>query len=210
MSNLANDSTQNRSTITEWIDQLRDGRETAAQKLWDHFLEKLTDLVRKRLRHSPKRLSDEEDVVLDACEACFRALKEGRYSDIRSRENLWSLLAVVAERKAIDQIRRNTKGVDGLRAPATFSIVSDSSSILDGVEQWPCTEPTPEFAAIFIENLRDRLSLLNEMHSEVAVLKMQGFSNREISQKIGRSVPSVERYLKKIRAEWSNESEHAD
>ena len=34
---------------------------------------------------------------------------------------------------------------------------------------------------------------------------MQGYSNREIGEKIGRSVPSVERYLKLIRTQWTDE-----
>ena len=48
--------------------------------------------------------------------------------------------------------------------------------------------------------------VLDDSLQTVALLKMQGYTNREIGQKIERSVPSVERYLKLIRATWSHES----
>ena len=194
------------STVSEWIEQLKeDGRDSAATKLWGHFLEKLTNLVKRKLRTCSQSVSDEEDVVLEAVDACFRALKENRYPNVKNREDLWKLLAVIAERKAIDQIRRSVKGVDGIRANVSFRIVSDASSILYGIQEWPCSEPTPEFAAIIAEDLVAYLNMLDSKHREVALLKMQGYSNREIGEKIGRSVPSVERYLKLIRTQWTDE-----
>ena len=195
------------STVSEWIEQLKHGRESAATKLWDHFLEKLTLLVRKKLRSSTKTISDEEDVIIDAVDACFRALIENRYPKVVNREDLWKLLAVIAERKAIDQIRRNTKGVDGIRANVSFRIVSATSSIVDGMQEWPCSEPTPEFAAIISENLHFYLNMLEGPFRNVALLKMQGYTNREIAEKIKRSVPTVERYLKLIRTTWTSQSD---
>ena len=143
-----------RSSVTEWIERLKQGRESAAEKLWNHFLRRLTRLISDRLRATAKTVSDEEDVILDACEACFRALKENRYPNVRTRDDLWRLLAITAERKAVDQIRRSRKGIDGIRTDFSFKIMAESSSIFDGIDQWPCAEPTPEFAAIFAENLR--------------------------------------------------------
>ena len=192
------------STVTAWIEGLRDGSETAAAKLWEHFLQRLTLLVCNRLRTTSKSISDEEDVVLDACEACFRALKAGRYPLIMNRDDLWKMLAVIAERKAIDQIRRSKKGVDGKRVDISFTSVSSDSSVMDGIQQWPCTEPTPEFATVFSENLKNKLSALDDARREVALLKMQGYKNREIAEKIGKAIPTVERYLKLIRETWSD------
>ncbi len=193
------------STVSEWIERLRQGGDSAAGKLWDHFLQRLTGLVCDRLRTANKTVSDEEDVVLDACEACFRALQEGRYPNVKNREDLWRLLAVIAERKAIDQIRHSKKGVDGFRADFSFTVVAEGSSIYDGLQQWPCTEPTPEFAAVFAENFRSKLEVLDDYLANVALLKLQGFTNREIAEQIGRSVPTIERYLKLIRETWSHE-----
>jgi RNA polymerase sigma factor (sigma-70 family) len=193
------------TSVTEWIDRLRQGGDLAAARLWDHFLQRLTRLVCDRLRSVRRTVSDEEDVIIDACEACFRALRDGRYPNVKNRDDLWKLLAVIAERKAIDQIRRGQKGVDGMRADGSFTIVSDNTSIVDGLQQLPCTEPTPEFAVIFAENFRTQLEKLDDHLANVALLKMQGYTNQELAARIGRSVPTVERNLRLIRETWSNE-----
>ena len=198
------------STVTQWIEGLREGRESAAAKLWDHFLERLTKLVCNRLKTVSQAVSDEEDVVLDACDACFRALRENRYPNIANRNDLWKLLAVIAERKAIDQIRRSKKGIDGIRADVSFKKISVNSSIVDGTQLLPCTEPTPEFAAVFAENLKRQIGQLDELHAQVALLKLQGFTSREIGKQIGRSIPSVERYMKFIRTAWAYEPDESN
>jgi RNA polymerase sigma factor (sigma-70 family) len=193
------------TSVTEWIESLKQGRDLAATRLWDHFLQRLTRLVSDRLRTARRTVSDEEDVIVDTCEACFRALQEGRYPDVRNRDDLWKLLAVIAERKAIDQIRRSKKGIDGFRIETPFIAASHDSSICDGLQQLPCTDPTPEFAVIFAENFRTLLEKLDDHLANVALLKMQGYTNQELAERIGRSVPTVERNLRLIRETWSNE-----
>lgn len=197
------------STVSEWIEQLKDGQDEAATKLWNHFLEKLTAIVRLKLRACSKAISDEEDVVIVAVNACFKALQENRYPKIKNRDDLWKLLSKIAERKAIDQIRKTNKGVDGIRANISFMVVSGKSSIFDGLQEWPCNEPTPEFAAEIAENLNRLLGVLDERLRNIALLKMQGFTNCEIGEKIGRSIPSVERYLRMIRETWTHESDES-
>ena len=197
-------------TITDWIEELRGGRETAAQQLWDHFLMRLTQLVCRRLRTVSKTTSDEEDVVLEACNACFAALKNGKYPKVKNRNDLWKLLAVIAERKAIDQIRRSNKGIEGLRVDSPFKRISAESSVMDGMMQLPCTEPTPDFAVVFEENLREKLNTLQPSLRSVAVWKMQGYTNQEISERIGRSIATVERYLKSIRTLWHYDPDQPD
>ena len=200
----------NSHSVTEWIKNLRGGHESAAQKLWNHFHEKLIYLVRKRMQSTQKTTGDESDVVLEVFDGCFRALKQGKYPKIDNRNDLWRLLAVIAERRAIDQIRRNTKGIDGTRANTSFTLVSDSSSVIDGIKKIACKEPTPEFAAIFEERLKKLLGLLQEREANVAILKLQRYSNGEIAEKIGRAIPTVERCLKTIRKKWENELGNLD
>jgi DNA-binding NarL/FixJ family response regulator len=46
------------------------------------------------------------------------------------------------------------------------------------------------------------LALLDDRLREVAILRLHGYTNQEIAEQLGRSVKSVERYLKLIRVEW--------
>ena len=68
-------------------------------------------------------------------------------------------------------------------------------------------EPTPVFAAQVAEECRRLLSILNDGElRELAIWKMEGFTNEEIAGKIDRSIPTVERKLARIRKLWERET----
>jgi hypothetical protein len=63
--------------------------------------------------------------------------------------------------------------------------------------------PTPEFAAIMAEECRRRLDALpGDVYRRVALLKMEGFTNEEIAERVGFGLRSVVRKLGVIRKAW--------
>ena len=56
--------------VTQWIEGLKAGDEGAAADLWSRYFERLVQLARQRLSSTPRRVADEEDVVLSV----FRCL----------------------------------------------------------------------------------------------------------------------------------------
>ena len=67
-------------------------------------------------------------------------------------------------------------------------------------------EPTPDFAAQVAEEYGRLLELLgDETLRQVAVWKMEGYSNDEIADKLGCSRRTVARKLEAIRILWNNE-----
>jgi DNA-directed RNA polymerase specialized sigma24 family protein len=71
----------------------------------------------------------------------------------------------------------------------------------------PGPEPTPEFAAELAEEV-DRLfdQLADDQLRQIARLKMEGYTNQEIADTIGRAITTVERRLRLIRKTWSREA----
>lgn len=194
------------SSVTEWITQLRNGHSSACDKLWPFYLKRLTAIIAKKLETSRKGVSDEEDVLIETCEICFRKIKEGNYPNIASRHDLWRLLTKIATRKAIDQIRKSKKGVDKITSHATQTVHTQESSFeLNQIDNFPGGEPTPEFAAMVADESRYRLSQVPTKMSEVVKLRMQGFTLKEISEKTGISLPTVQRYLNFVREVWSQD-----
>lgn len=192
------------SSVSDWITQLRNGHNSACDKLWPYYLQRLTAMISQKLEYSRTEVSDEEDVLIDTCEVCFRKIKEGVYPNVSSRHDLWRLLTKIATRKSIDQIRRSRKGVDRLRTDATQTIHSDNNSYeINHIDSFPGAEPTPEFAAMVADESRYRLSLLPKKMVGVVKLRMQGFTLREISEKTDKSLPTVQRYLSFVREAWS-------
>ncbi len=69
--------------------------------------------------------------------------------------------------------------------------------------------PSPEFAAISKQEVRRLFELLDdELLRQVAYCKLEGDSNTQIAETIGKSVPTVERKLRAIRQLWSAEVPH--
>jgi DNA-directed RNA polymerase specialized sigma24 family protein len=67
-------------------------------------------------------------------------------------------------------------------------------------------EPEPAVVVQAAEECR-RLpaELTDEQLRQVALWKVEGFTNEEIATKLGRSLPAVERELTRIRRLWENE-----
>ena len=83
------------------------------EKLWRRYFEALVRLARDRLRGAPRAMADEEDAALDAFDSFVRGAARGRYPRLDDRDDLWRLLVVITERKAIDQAqheRRQKRG----------------------------------------------------------------------------------------------------
>lgn len=195
------------SSVTDWIDQLRNGESSACEKLWIFFLARLTSMIAKRLETANNGVSDEEDVLIDTCEVCFRKIHEGKYPNIQSRDDFWKLLTKIAERKAIDQIRWTRKGVDQHRLDPYVVGLDDGEVGSSLIDSTPGSEPTPEFAAMVADESRYQLSRLEPKLAEVVQLRMMGFKIREIAIETQRSVPTVERYLKLVKEIWCKNDE---
>ena len=66
--------TSSRGSVTGWLHELRAGRETAAQDLWDRYFAQLMRLARHHL-HGLSREADKEDIALSASKARCLASK---------------------------------------------------------------------------------------------------------------------------------------
>jgi len=195
-----------KSSVTDWITQLRNGHSSACDKLWPFYLQRLTSLICQKLETSRTEVSDEEDVLIDTCEVCFRKIKEGVYPNISSRHDLWRMLTKIATRKSIDQIRRSRKGVDRLRQDATQTLHTATSTFeINHIDNIPGAEPTPEFAAMVADESRYRLNQLPAKMVDVVKLRLQGFTIKEITEKTDVSFPTVQRYLSYVREVWSQD-----
>jgi DNA-directed RNA polymerase specialized sigma24 family protein len=69
-------------------------------------------------------------------------------------------------------------------------------------------EPDPQFAAEVAEQCRELLERLgNDDLRGIAVWKMEGYTNEEISARLGYAPATVERRLQLIRKLWQKEKD---
>ena len=182
------------------------GGSLAAQELWGRYVEQLIRLARKQLGRTPRRAADEEDVALAAFASFCRGVEAGRFSKLDDRDDLWQILIVLTERKAIDQIRRERAQIRGggdVRGESALEAGNPSGSSPPGLGRIVDTQPTPEFAALVAEQLETRLGMLDdETLQRIALDKLEGYTNEEIAQRRDTSLRSVERRLQLIRRTW--------
>jgi DNA-directed RNA polymerase specialized sigma24 family protein len=156
------------------------------QKLYEDYLKRLVNLARLRLRRVPQSEVDGEDVAVSALASFFKGVEHGRFPRLRDPDDLWKILVCITVRKAIDYRKRSG------RHPTTGW----------GIEEIIGREPTPELTAMVADQLQQFLDVLDKDLRQVAIWKLEGYTNAEIAKKRGRCVRTIERDLELNRRIW--------
>jgi DNA-directed RNA polymerase specialized sigma24 family protein len=196
-------------SVTVWLEQLKAGDPAAAGPLWEAYFARLMRVARGRLRAAPRAAADEEDVALSAFDSFCRGAEAGRFPRLDDRDDLWHVLFVITDRKAAGQARREGRDKRGggrvIQVSAIGSGESSGADVLGGIVG---SEPCPEFAAQVAEECERLLSILTDAKlRQIAIWKMEGFTNAEIAEKLALSVPTIERKLARIRNMWNEEAQ---
>lgn len=195
-------------SITQYIGQLRAGDEFAAQRIWERFYGRLIRLARRRLANAPTKVADWDDVVQEAMAQFFARVQQGQFPRLHDRGDLWQVLARLVNCRVADQKRKQTRQKRGGGRVFTESILkmfvgAGQNPGLDGLVG---VQPTPEFADEMFANLSLALGELpTGSHREVALLRLQGYENREIGKRMNCSRSTVTRRLRDIREIWNPE-----
>lgn len=191
-------------SISHLIQQLEEGDSVAAKEIWDHFIHRLIVLARRRLQYVPRRAIDEEDVAISAFNAFLRGIEEKRFEKLDDREDLWQVLAMLAERKSTGVLRRelaDKRGGGANRGESVFGRLMKDSAGAAGIEN--VADPAPEIVDGFTREVQEMLETLADPTArQIALLKLQGLTNKEISSQVGISLRAVERKLSMIRQRW--------
>lgn len=186
--------------LTKWLHRLENQPEEAMQRLWQAYYEKLVLFARRRLGSLPRRSADEEDIATSAINSFYQAAQNNRFPKLNDREDLWKILLTITARKASRAVRNQTtqkRGGGAIRGESVFAN-ADSGGGID-----LAAAPTQAFGEIFADELLARLDELDDDRlKEIAVKKLEGFTNEEIAQDFGCAVRTVERKLVRIRAAW--------
>src|SRR5262249_4561590 len=131
-----------------------------------------------------------------------------RFPRLDDRNDLWQLLLMITERKAIDLFhheRRAKRGGGQLLDEAALAH-PDSASACQGLGEILALGPTPAVAAEgagtftrLFDKLRD-----DELR-QIALRKMDGYTNEEIATQLDVALATVERRLRLIRKCWASE-----
>jgi DNA-directed RNA polymerase specialized sigma24 family protein len=189
------------NSVTRWISALKQGDQSAAQGLWEAYFRRLVGLAYARLRDTPRRIADEEDVALSAFDSFCRGAQAGRFPRLDDRNDLWQILVLITVRKAID-----LRNYEGRPSRGRGRVQSLTDLTPEGLEAIGGDEPTPELAAQLAEEYQRLMEQLGDSSLQsVATWKLEGYTDDEIAVRLGCVTRTVERKLALIRRMWGRE-----
>jgi DNA-directed RNA polymerase specialized sigma24 family protein len=192
-------------TVTQLLGKLRSAdrkvREEAAAALWNEYCAVLLDLACDHLSRRLQRRVGADDVVQQTFKSFFLRHQRGQYS-LSDRTDLLRLLMGMTLNKARTAAAREGRQRRDFRrdeVPAGPDKPDDWF-----LKQLEAGLPTPEEALALAEEAEQRLAQLPPDLREVALYKLQGFSNKEIAAmpSVNCAVRTVERKLRLIREAW--------
>ncbi|NUQ64265.1 MAG: RNA polymerase subunit sigma-70 [Pirellulales bacterium] len=192
--------------VTQWLHQLGQGDEQAAQRIWEMYFTRLVQVAKRKLEGMPLRSFDEEDVAISAMHSFCRGMQAGRFGRLEGSDDLWKLLVTITARKACAQRRRDfarKRGGGRVRGESIFIGTGDANEEDGGIAEILGNEPTPEVANLVVENCRRLLDCLDEKSRQIALWTLEGYTPVEIADKLDCARRTVDRKLERIRSEWS-------
>jgi DNA-directed RNA polymerase specialized sigma24 family protein len=189
-------SLESEASVTVWIDRLRAGDALAAQRLWERYYHELVRLARADLRAKPRGAVDEVDIALSAFDSFCRGAEQGRFPRLDDRDSLWRLLVTIMARKVVDQVEhqcRKKRGGGRVRNETDLA-GPESEAGAGGLDRAVGREPSPEFAAMMADECRHLLAALgDETLRQIALLRMEGYSDGEIASRLDCGLRTVGR-----------------
>jgi RNA polymerase sigma factor (sigma-70 family) len=181
-------------SVTRLIRAAQQDRDSAVGPLLAAYFDRLVQLARKRLQDLPGMANYDEDLALRSFYSVYRRVRDPeRPLQLTGRDDLWRLLATRTISRAIDLIRRHRPG----EVPGAFD-----------PEQLLAREPTPEEAIATADECRRLLDLLEEPElRQIALWKVEGYTNEEIAARLDCVPRTVERKVSRIRLLWKHEWE---
>jgi DNA-directed RNA polymerase specialized sigma24 family protein len=128
----------------------------------------------------------------------LRGAQQGKFPDLSDRDSLWRILFVILEGKVCDWVNHERAAKRGGGRVLNESAVETDDSDLNGppLVNVAGREPTAEEAAMMAEEVRRLLDVLDDAQlRQVALWKMEGYTNKQIGTKLDCAVATVERRL---------------
>ncbi|MEM7453965.1 MAG: sigma-70 family RNA polymerase sigma factor [Planctomycetota bacterium] len=165
----------------------------AETELHRQYVGRLVKLASRKINQRFRSKIDPDEVVQSVFASFFRRAADGDF-ELNTWNDLWALLVTITLRKC----RTKTTGFRTLKRN-----VAREQSISPGKSESSIhirsSEPSPEESALFNETLDQLFDLLSPLQQSIVSLRLQGYSNVEISQQIGRTERTVYRALKQVR-----------
>ncbi len=198
---MTDESSASGHSVSDWIVSLKRNTATASTNIWHRYVDQLVREADRRLKSMPRRSLDADDIAQEAFAAFFRGVAENRFSKLDDRADLWSLLVMLAERRAMDHMRRefsHGRGENRVRGDSVMEPGGNHTGSVgfDNLEGPPVTPESAEALLTLIQ--RSFPELADEELQRIALDRASNYSVAEIAQRHRLSQRTTERKLELI------------
>jgi DNA-directed RNA polymerase specialized sigma24 family protein len=196
---------QSQGSVTRWIGAYGTGRTVDARLVWDRYFARLVGLARRIFGKAglPRVVADEEDAAVGALASFCAGLRQGRFLDLKGRHELSRLLRQITKYKALKLGQRERRDKRGGGRVLTEADLAGTNTEHGALDQVASPHHSPESVLMHDEEARRLLDLLgDETLRQIARWRLEGYSIKEIAQRLGRSQSLVRLKLVVIGRKW--------
>jgi len=186
-------------TITDLMQQMRGGDESAIERLWRYFSPEMLRLYRPRCR--TLRIENEQDVVSIAFFNLISAMTDDKVG-IANRIEFWRLLKLITKRQLRDSVRYDQAQKRG-GGQKVVSLQSSQTEAIVSSEQALSASDSPADYGALIQTLREVADQMDRPEfSKIIELKIQGKSSAEIARTLNISLRTTQYLIRDIKEIW--------
>ena len=150
-----------------------------------------------------RQLKSGKDVSADILMKISRELSAGKHQELQNRNDLWVLLISIVEEYVVR--RRDSRQQDDDFCPQELSLTDYLTSCDQDLELMLSKGNKYGNLHAILDQMEDLVAMVKDPTSkEIASLKLQGLSNREIGSRLGIVAKTVDRKMKKIVSRWTD------
>lgn len=187
-------------SVTIWIEKLQNGDPLAQDFIWERYAEQINRLARRFLSGVQRRDSDEEDITIQVLDNLYRIFENGGFQNVKNRKQLWAVMLGMTRNKAAETARSKKAKKRGEGRVRGESVFEKSSAPGNGIEHAALDDKTPDSKVFEAEQMAEMIDMLgSDELRQVVLLRMAGYTNEEIAQRLNVSERTVERKFERVR-----------
>jgi RNA polymerase sigma-70 factor (ECF subfamily) len=173
-------------SFADFLNRLQAGEDVAAQELFARFTHQLIALALRHIDGGLRHKVEPEDVVQSVYKSFFFRYGAGNL-ELVNWNSLWGLLTLITVRKCAERATYHRAERRDAAREVSPPRGDEAAPWLDPLGR----EPTPLEAAVLSETIEHLLAGLDEDERPILELSLQGYTTREISERLGRAERTV-------------------
>ena len=174
------------NSFAAFLARLHQGDDAAARDLFGRFTHQLIALALRHIDAGLRHKVDPEDVVQSVYKSFFVRYGAGNLNVV-NWNSLWGLLALIAVRKCAERAVYHRAECRDVARELSPPRGDEAAPWLEPFDR----EPTPLEAAVLSETVEQLFAGLDEEERPVLELSLQGYTTREVSERLGRAERTV-------------------